>query len=270
MTIRLGAVSFLNARPLVRGLERHPDRFSIRFDLPNRCAALLHAGDIDVGLLPSIEYLNGDYRLVPGIGVVSDGAVASVALFARRPIQQVRSIALDTTSRTSAALVRVLCRFHFEIAPVFVPAAPDLAAMVRQTDAALLIGDPALFADPASLGLEKIDLGVAWKELTGLPFVYAFWAGHPGALTPADVARLAEARDRGRREAAAIAREACPDDPAKQALVRRYLHENVLHHVGERERLALERFYDLAVQAGAAPAVKPIRPYDAQPLPSPR
>src|SRR5690348_13868310 len=145
--VRVGSVAFLNARPLVWGLDARSDRFDLRFDLPSRCASLLHAGDIDIGLIPSIEYLAGDYAIVPGVGVVSEGEVASVALFTSVPIASVRSVALDTSSLTSVALTRVLCARHFGIQPSYIHAAPDLDRMLAQADAALVIGDPALFVD---------------------------------------------------------------------------------------------------------------------------
>ena len=108
----LGAVGYLNARPLVHDLARS-SRFTVRFDVPSRCADLLHEGAIDLGLIPSIEYLRATpddgYRIVPGPAIVSHGPVASVMLYATTPLRQVRSIALDTSSRTSVALTRVLC-----------------------------------------------------------------------------------------------------------------------------------------------------------------
>ena len=107
---------------------------SVRFDLPAVCATLLDAGGIDLGLVPSIAYLDRpEFRVVPDIGIVSDGPVASVALFARRPLPEVRSLALDTSSRTSAALTRILCARVFGIAPVFVPHPPDLPRCWRRT-----------------------------------------------------------------------------------------------------------------------------------------
>jgi chorismate dehydratase len=153
MPIRLGAVSYLNARPLVYRLERKTDRFSIRFDVPARCAELLHANQVDLGLIPSIEYLHRpDYRIVPDISIASDGPVASVTLFSGLPIDRVRSIALDTSSRTSAALLRILCVRWFEIEPIFVNMPPDFRRMLHECDAALVIGDNALFAEmPADL-----------------------------------------------------------------------------------------------------------------------
>jgi chorismate dehydratase len=258
MPVRVGAVSYLNARPLVRGLERFPGRFDLRFDLPSRCASLLHSGEIDLGLIPSIEYLAGDYRVVPGIGVVSDGAVASVAMFTRVPVARIRSLALDTSSRTSVALIKVLCARYFRIAPVFVSAGPDLGAMVAEADAALLIGEPALLAQYRLLGLEKIDLGSAWKEMTGLPFVYAFWAGSPGILTAADVRVLQTARDEGRRASDDVAARYFAGEPDKQAIGAAYLRNCIQYHVGERERLAVERFFAVAAEIGAAPPTRPL------------
>jgi chorismate dehydratase len=262
MAVRVGAVSYLNARPLVQGLERS-ERFDLRFDLPSRCASLLHSGAIDLGLIPSIEYLRGNYRVVPGIGVVSDGAVASVAMFTRVPVARIRSVALDTSSRTSVALLKVLCARYFDIAPAFVSAGPDLAAMIAEADAALLIGEPALLAMYQPLGLEKIDLGAAWREMTGLPFVYAFWAGAPGILTPADVRVLQAARDEGRRATDAVAARYFAGDPEKQQLGAAYLRDCIRYDVGERERTALGRFFALAAEIGAAPPTRPLSFYAA-------
>jgi chorismate dehydratase len=259
MAIRIGAVSYLNARPLVRGLARSPERFVLRFDVPSRCAALLHAGDIDLGLIPSIEYLAGDYRVVPGIGVVSEGPVASVALFSRVPVAHIRAIALDTSSRTSVALVKVLCARYFGIAPAFADAGPDLPAMLAVADAALLIGEPALLAPYEALGLRKIDLGASWTAMTRLPFVYAFWAGAPGAVTPGDVARLQQARDEGRREADLVAAEYFAGDPGLQGYGAEDLRKHIRYEVGERERAGVERFFALAEEVGAAPAARGLR-----------
>lgn len=265
MPVRVGAVSYLNARPLVRGLERSPERFEVRFDLPSRCASLLHSGAIDLGLIPSIEYLAGDYRVVPGIGVVSDGAVGSVAMFTRVPVGDIRSVALDTSSRTSVALIKVLCARHFRIAPAFLSAGPDLAAMVAEADAALLIGEPALLAAYEPLGLKKIDLGAAWKEMTGMPFVYAFWAGTPGILAPEDVRVLQAARDEGRRESDDVAAQYFGADPEKQELGAAYLRDCIRYDLGEREGAALERFFALAAEIGAAPPARPLRFYVESP-----
>lgn len=248
--IRLGAVSYLNTRPLVYGLERQTDRFTLRFDVPAKCAELLHAGEVDLGLIPSIEYPGHDYRIVPGVSIASDGPVASVAIFSKVPTEQIQSIALDTSSRTSVALLRVLCARWFDIHPRFVSMPPDFARMLGECDAALVIGDNALFSDHVALGVEKVDLGEEWIGMTGLPFVYAFWAGRPGVVGPADVAALQDARDRGLTATATIGREVFPGSPAKAARADLYLRENVKYALGEPEIAGLRRFYELAAEVG--------------------
>jgi chorismate dehydratase len=262
--VRLGAVGYLNARPMVFGLEQSP-LFTVRYDVPSECVRLLHAGDIDIGLVSSIEYLRGDdYRIVPDLAITSRGPVLSVALYTARPIRDVRSIVMDTSSRTSVALVRVLCARLFRIEPVITSSGPDLSAMLTEGDAALIIGDNALLWDPADVQLkpdatstqrsiEKIDLGEAWTGLTGLPFVWALWAGRAGALGSKEVAALRAARDAGAAQPEAIAR-AFFQDAAEQALGARYLRDNIKYHLGPDERAGLEAFYHYAGEIGIAPA----------------
>jgi len=270
MPVRLGAVGYLNARPLVFGLEPS-SRFTLRFDVPSRCASLLHDGSIDVGLIPSIEYLRGDYKVVPGLAIASRGPVASVALYTSRPMSDVRSIAMDASSRTSIALARVLCARLFRIHPAIETRSPDLAAMLDHHDAALIIGDGALLLDHSNAGLgqdpptreprrqdppiEKIDLGEAWTALTGLPFVYAFWAGRAGALSGEDVEALQQARDAGVRHSEEIARDYFPDVPAHQRAGARYLRDNIRYDFGEEERAGLMLFYQYAAEIGILPHV---------------
>jgi chorismate dehydratase len=248
--IRLGAVSYLNTRPLVHELEREEGRFELRFDVPSKCAELLHANAVDVGLIPSIEYPGHDYRIVPGISIASDGPVASVAIFSKVPTKRIRSLALDSGSRTSIALLRVLCKYWFDIDPRMTSAAPDPGRMPGEFDAALVIGDNALFLDNERLGVEKIDLGEEWLEMTGLPFVYAFWAGRPGIVDAADATRLQQARDRGVAATVTIGRQSFPDDPAKAKRADEYLRQNVRYSLGEREIGGLRRFYELAAEIG--------------------
>jgi chorismate dehydratase len=312
-TVRLGAVGYLNARPCVVGLDRDP-RFELRFDLPSRCAALLHEGSIDVGLVPSIEYLRhpegaGVYCIVPDVAIASDGPVASVALYTKRQIRDVRSIALDTSSRTSVALTRVLCGRIWRIDPVFEPSGPDLAAMLERADAALLIGDAALFVDhekirlePAAMrpgpmvrpkpdgtvsgaavqiqpdvtadrlirgvepetaadrSVEKIDLGATWKDATGLPFVYAFWAGWPHVLGHDHVRALQAARNAGVDDLARVAREYVRDAD-ERAIGARYLRDNIRYRLGEREQAGLELFYRYASELELVPPLTELRFY---------
>lgn len=241
--VRLGAVSYLNVRPLVEGLAGDP-AVSLRFDVPSVCAALLADGQIDLGMVPSITYADrpGD-RIVPGACIGSDGPVDSVAIYSRKPLREARSIALDTSSRTSAVLTRILCARAWHIAPVFITHAPDVEAMLAVADAALLIGDPALFLDHRALGVEKTDLGSAWTELTGLPFVWAFWSGPASAVDAAVVRRLQHARDAGVAATDAIADAYCAGDPARQAVARRYLREHMRYDLDARAVEGLRMYY---------------------------
>lgn len=247
--IRLGAVNYLNARPLVYGLEMRSDLFSVRFDVPSTCAALLHEGSIDVGMIPSIEYLRGrDYRIAPGIGIISEGPVASVALFTSTPVEEMRTIAVDTSSRTSYALLRILCVEHFGVDPEFQPMAPEPERMLRRCDAALLIGDAALFFDYEQLGVRKVDLGEQWTSLTALPFVWAFWAGRPDVLSPTAVSVLAGARDAGVAASDSVAAAYC--GPERAARGQAYLRDNIRYTLGLREEAGLLAYYDLAERHG--------------------
>jgi chorismate dehydratase len=307
--VRLGAVGYLNARPHVFGLERMP-RFDLRFDVPSQCAALLHDAEIDVGLIPSIEYLHGSYAIVPDVAIASRGPVSSVMLYTTRPLAEVRSIALDTSSRTSVALTRILCAREFHIQPRFEPHSPDLESMLAHNDAALIIGDQALFTDTSrltghsrqltvlhepstsplrpsndgrrsaegqgstggqlsadgqlstvncQLPIETIDLGEVWTRMTGLPFVYAFWAGRPEALTPGDVLALQQARDAGVERIDEIARQYFPGAPARQEVGVRYLRDNIKYHLGLEERLGLELFYRYAAEEHVVPESRELR-----------
>lgn len=253
--VNLGAVGYLNARPLTWALDRSPDRWRIRYDIPSVCSRLLHDGDVNLGLIPSIDYLQSpDYRFVPGVGIGSRGPIASVALFTRVPLGDIKRIALDTSSRTSVALVRVLSHHRFRITPEFVPHGPDLEEMSRRADAALLIGDPALEAPHEALGLEKIDLGTEWTAMTGLPFIYAAWTGRTGAVGPTEVSLLQQAQDEGVRSAGAIAVEYGHGDPALTALADGYLRDNVKYGLGPDEARGLQMFLDYAADLKLAPA----------------
>lgn len=281
--VRLGAVEYLNARPLVYGLESS-STFDLRFDVPSRCADLLHAGTIDLGLIPSIEYLRGaatGYRAVPGLAIGSKGPVASVMLYTTKAIADVRSIALDVSSRASVALVRVLCARQFRIAPALRTLGPDPTSMLAESDAALVIGDTALFLEEAALAriaadvsrirsprgpqvtIEAIDLGQVWSEATGLPFVYAFWAGRPGALTPEQVVALQAAGASGVARRAEVARGYFRHRPERWTVGERYLRDNIRYSFGDDERAGLELFYQYSAEAGVVESAGTVQFYDA-------
>jgi chorismate dehydratase len=286
--LRLGAVGYLNARPLVYGLEKQP-RFDLRYDVPAECARLLHDGSIDVGLIPSIEYLRGTgpYALVAGPAVTSRGPVASVALYTRLEPRDIRSIAMDSSSKTSVALATVLAHRAFGVAPETVSMAPDLESMLARADAALIIGDIALFLNPQSpidnsirnpnsaipnhsairnpqSAIQKIDLGALWTQSTGLPFVYAFWAGWLGAVTPEDGEALRQARDEGVAHTGEVARAYYPDDPASEAVAARYLRDNIRYVLGDDELEGLRTFYTYAAELGLVQYDGTLRFYHAE------
>jgi chorismate dehydratase len=183
-------------------------------------------------------------------------------------MKDVRSIALDTSSRTSVALVQVLCSRVFGIAPSLESRGPDVDRMLAHADAALIIGDIALLTDAGrasvdgrDVDVEKIDLGEAWTTHTGLPFVYAFWAGRPGVLTPDHVRELRAARDRGVAQPEEVGR-AYFSDPGQQAIAARYLRDNIKYSLGADERAGLELFYEYAAEAGVVARSSPLRFYD--------
>jgi len=262
--VRLGAVTYLNARPLVYGLEAH-EQFQIRYDLPSECARLLHARETDVGLIPSIEALRGPagYAIVPGPAITSRGPVASVAIYTKRDLRDIRTIAMDTSSRTSVALASVVLKRRFHVTPEAAPMEPDLAAMLARADAALIIGDTALFLDHAAAGAMKIDLGEVWTDMTGLPFVYACWTGWPGALTREDVAALRRARDEGVAQSNAVAAAYYPDDTPRQAVARHYLRDNIRYFFGPDEREGLKTFYRYASELDLVSFDGSLQFYDA-------
>jgi chorismate dehydratase len=259
---RLGAVHYLNVRPLVYRLQEDPG-FALRFDAPSRCAALLAEGAIDLGMIPSIEYARADdYRIVPGLSISSLGEVASVALFSRVPVSRVRTIAADTSSRTSVALLQILCARHFAIAPVLQPMAPDADRMLAACDAALIIGDPALFLEHEAMGVQKIDLGTEWLAMTALPFVWAMWVGRPGAADAAVTCRLQRARDEGVAHTDEIAADYSRGDDRRVAVGARYLRDNMRYGLGEPEQAAIATYYREAAALGLAPAAMTPRFFD--------
>jgi len=262
--VRIGAVTYLNARPLVYGLEMHPT-FDIRYDLPSECARLLHARETDLGLIPSIEYLRGpsQYFIVPGPAVTSRGPVASVAIYTRREPKDIRTIAMDTSSRTSVALASVLLKRRFGVTPEAVPMAPELEVMLERADAALIIGDVALFLDHQAAGVRKMDLGEDWTAMTGLPFVYACWTGWPGAVASEEVTSLQRARDAGVAQSDAVAAAYYPEDTPRQAVARQYLRDNIQYFLGREEVEGLRTFYRYASELGLVTFDGDLRFYDA-------
>jgi chorismate dehydratase len=254
-TVRLGAVSYLNVEPIIHGLDRD-DRFRLLREVPSRVAERLHAGEIDLGTIPSIEYAFGDYAIVPGIAIGSHGPVRSVNLYHQRPVSELRRVALDTSSRTSVALLKVLLRERLGRDPEYVEMAPSLDAMLGKADGALMIGDPALYSEGS---VDHLDLGLAWQQSTGLPFVYAFWAGPLGVIDEAGVTALQAALASGRTAVREIAESYAAHGADHARMNETYLTEHIQFDLGEAEQAGLREFYRRAFAVGLIPRIPELR-----------
>jgi len=257
-TTRVAAVAYLNSLPLIRGLQktgRHPG-ITLQFAPPHDCARLLREGLVDVALIPSIEFARiGGLSAIPGTGVSSRHEVRSVILVSRRPFASIRSLAVDLNSRTSIALSRLLLSRRHQCRPVVEPMEPDLDRMLEDHDAALLIGDAALHAFPAAgaparEGLLVLDLAREWNEMTGLPFVFAFWACRPVVPWLPMQRLLEESLETGLAELPQIVEEESARTGLPASLLRRYLAENIRFRLGPGESESLRLFYRMCREEG--------------------
>jgi chorismate dehydratase len=246
------AVSFLNTVPLVWGLlhGRQRGRFDLSFCVPSECADRLAAGTADVGIVPAIEAARLGLDPLPGCGIASRGAVRSILLVSKVPPGMIRTLATDSSSRTSVALARIILARRYGVEPEFLSHSPDLDGMLARADAALLIGDPALRIDPGALPYRTLDLGAEWWEMTGLPAVFAVWAARPGYASP----ELAEAFLDSLRFGMERLDQIIPREAAsrgfEESLVREYFARNVVLEFGDGERQGLERFLGYAREFG--------------------
>jgi chorismate dehydratase len=225
---------------MLHGEQRN--RFDLSFCLPSECADRLHDGRADIGIVPVIELPRQDLMITADTAIVCRGAVRSILLISKVPFEQIRSVAADSSSRTSVVLAQIVLRTKFRIEPVMLQAAPDLARMLLDCDAALIIGDPALCIDPAQLPYLVLDLGSEWTEMTGLPMVFAVWAASrrydpdPFAASLrfglAHIYEIVAAEHAGRGISAELARD--------------YLTHNISFDLGPAERAGLDRFLEYA------------------------
>jgi chorismate dehydratase len=250
--VRIGAVNYLNTKPLICDLEKLAPEAELVLDLPSRLADRLAAGTLDVALIPVIEYFRaGTYSVVPDISIASRGPVLSVTLFSKVPWADVRRVALDVGSRTSAALTQVLLRNRYGVRPEVVSLPIDGAAEESDADAVLLIGDRAMRACLPGFRF-AFDLGQEWADWTGLPFVYAVWAVRPGVDLGGVPDALAEAKRQGLSRVGPIAHDEAPRLGLDAGYCRRYL-ANIIHFdLGPREQAGLHHYYMLACEAGLA------------------
>lgn len=249
MTWRIGAVSYLNTKPLIYGLSEHLPDAELILDLPSRLADRLAAGELDVALIPSVEFLRGD-----GLVIVSDaciacrGPVRSVRVLFRKPPSEVKTLALDEGSRTSAALAQVLLAERFDVHPVRQQL--DINAVISDcnADAILVIGDRAMSLD-LSAYCESWDLGEEWLRETGLPFVFAMWVAHKAA-SPEICEALQESRDAGLANLDVIVANEAPKYGLTTASCEEYFQRHLHFYLGQRELAGLQLFSNHANSLG--------------------
>jgi chorismate dehydratase len=285
--LRISIVEYLNTAPLVWGFTDGPlaGKYDLSFTVPSQCAEALRRGDVDLAIIPSIEYQRIDNLVVmPGISVAAKDEVRSLLVVAKKPIELAKRIALDSSSRATQALVKILSADLWKIRPEFVEAPPDASEMLKNADAALIIGDPALRiamkmealaakvasgedcckGDPEDMpvpGFETTfvyDVAYQWRELTGKPCVLAVWAGRPEAMTPEVIADFHASKEYG----VARIREICEaasiklDMPPRE--LERYLIENIHFGLEEEYLEGLRLYYEKAAATGIIPRNNPL------------
>lgn len=285
--LRISIVEYLNTAPLVWGFTEGPlaGKYDLSFTLPSQCAEALRRDDADVAIIPAIEYQRIENLVaIPEIAIAAKGEVRSILVVAKRPIEMAKRIALDTSSRSSAALVRILAEEYWKIRPEYVDASPDASEMLRRADAALVIGDPALRislkmdalsgkapsgeqccqGDPDDMpvpGFETIwvyDIAHQWREMTGKPCVLAIWAGRKQAITEEAVADFYASKKYGLQRVAEIAEAAAIKLDLPPKALERYLTENIHFDLAGEYLEGLRLYYEKAAAARLIPAARPL------------
>jgi chorismate dehydratase len=253
--LRVGAVNYLNTKPLIEGLTQFAPDVRLTLDLPSKLADQMAAGELDVGLIPVVEFFRAkSYSIVPGCSVSSRGPVLSVTLFSRVPWGEIRSVSLDEGSRTSAALTKVLLtsRDRQGAVPQYHPLPISADPNATATDAVLLIGDRAMKA--CLPGFEfSYDLGAEWFDRTGLPMVFAVWAVRPGVDLGEAEHAFVRAKKHGLSRAGVIAEREAKALGLDPGYCRRYFDTIIRYDLGEPELAGMRRYYQLASALGLAP-----------------
>jgi chorismate dehydratase len=254
--MRIGAVSYLNTKPLVYGLAELAPQAELVFDLPSRLADQLAAGELDVALIPSVEYFqNPDYAIVSDACIGCRGPVLSVKLLSRVPMEQIRTLALDEGSRTSVALVRILLKEKFGLLPRLLPFPLGVPAEKLDADAVLMIGDRAMH--PPAGFTHEWDLGDEWCRWAELPFVFAMWVSRKESLSRLGEVEnsLARARDLGVANLKEIAEREAGGVGLSYETCLSYLRDYLYFFLGPRERKGLDLHRKYSARLGLAPKV---------------
>ncbi|MGA9884555.1 MAG: menaquinone biosynthesis protein [Candidatus Acidiferrales bacterium] len=285
--LRISVVEFLNTAPLVWGFTDGPlaGKYDLSFAVPSLCAEALRRGQVDIGIIPAIEYQRMDGVVaLPGMAIASKCEVRSLLVVAKKPIELAKRIALDTSSRSTVALVRMLSAERWNISPEFVDAAPEPSEMLKTADAALVIGDPALEislkmdilsgkapsgeqccqGDPDDMpvqGFETLfvyDVVHQWRQLTGRPSVLAIWVGRRDAVTPEVVSDFLASKKYGQQSIREIAEAASIKLDLPPGALERYLTENINFDLDDENLSGLRVYFEKAAAAGLILAARPV------------
>jgi chorismate dehydratase len=267
--LRISAISFLNTAPLMWDFE-HGDagrHFDIAYTIPSECAAALSAGEADIGIIPAVTYAEiPGLVILPSIAIAAKDSVRSILLICKKPLEDVRTVATDTSSRTSVALTQILFAKFWGGHRKFAPHSPDLPEMLKDHDAALLIGDSALQVSLHDSPYRLYDLGHEWKTLTGKPFVFAFWAVRLDALHRQPkgldlIATFQQSRDNGLQpqNVAKIAEEWATKLNMTHTEVVDYLTQNIQYYLDRENHAGLQLFLKYAQEIGVIPSVPELR-----------
>lgn len=255
----VGTVPYLNAVPLTWALHRIGFRGTLVYGTPAELSQYLERGVIDVGLVPIAEYLRGvGSSVVDGIAIASDGAVRSVLLVSKVPPFQLETVAVDRGSRSSVLLLKILLAERYGVFPILLPMEPQLELMLARADAALLIGDHALKAQPSPIW-QVLDLGQEWKRMTGLPFVFATWVTRSEVNETELAIWLGQAKTEGLKHLKEIVQEESPKRGLDEATVHRYLTECISYDLTPVHLDSIHLFNRLCVRHGLLPALRAVR-----------
>lgn len=286
--LRISIVEYLNTAPLVWGFTEGPlsGKYDLSFALPSKCADALRVGDVDIAIIPAIEYQRIDGLVaLPGIAVAAKGEVRSILVVSKKPIENIKTLALDTSSRSSAALVRLLASESWHVAPEFIDAEPDAPAMLARADAALVIGDPALriavkmdylfgkkpkegaccqgdsseLPVPGFPALFVYDVAFQWREMTGKPCVLAIWAGPKEKITAEIVADFQASKQFGLDHLSDIAEAASVKLDLPPQTLETYLSENINFSLDEENLAGLTLYFEKCARAGITPRTRPLQ-----------
>lgn len=275
--LRISAISFLNTAPLMwdwnhppqpansaragdPGHGSRPAGFDIAYDVPSTCAEALRSGRADIGIIPSITYQTiPDLEVLPGVAIAAKNPVRSILLVSKVPLEDIETVALDTSSRTSVALLNIIFQRWYGGPRASFSMEPAMGPMLARADAGLLIGDAALTVKTA--GLHAYDLAEVWQQRTGKPFVFAFWAVRSAAARPGLAEVFQRSRDHGLEPAAldVLAREWGPKLGLSHDDVISYLTRNINYDLDEQNLAGLRLFYQYAAEIGAIEHVREIQ-----------